>query len=475
MTFLSDTTGASEHPSSGSGFLAGSARDDVIAGLEEHRPEGSFDLSDYEAVIGAERMDEIKRLAEPLTGRTWVNVNSTSVGGGVAEMLRSAIPFARTLGLTARWCTIRGNDAFFQVTKKFHNLLQGADGPITLDDIFGAYLDTIEENARDAFIDADLTVLHDPQPAAMIMSAPILGKTLWRCHIDTSMPNKAVWRFLLPYINQHDGAIFTTREFVGPGLKVPVYEIMPCIDPLAPKNQHYTRTQALDILQPLFTADNVDPERPIFAAISRYDRHKNQETILKAFSRLVEERPRGPRPCLIFIGNTATDDPEGDAVLNELRRQAGGRADVRFWVNVEDNDRVVGALMRIARGFVHVSTREGFGLVVAEALWQGAPVIGSRVGGIQRQIIDQVTGHLVDPLDVEAIAARMAAVLDDGDAAAALGRQGQEHVRRNFLLPELVKRYLILMRHYSGLDADLPPFAYRGISNGVAARECVAV
>lgn len=473
MTFLDDTTEAFEHPSSGP--LGGNGRDDILAGLEEQRPEGAFDLSDYEAVIGGERMDEIKRLAEPLTGRTWVNVNSTSVGGGVAEMLRSAVPFAQALGLTARWCTIRGNDAFFQVTKKFHNLLQGADGPITLDEIFGAYLDTIEANARNAFIAADLTVLHDPQPAAMIMNAPILGKALWRCHIDTSIPNKAVWRFLLPYINQYDGAIFTTREFVGPGLKVPVYEIMPCIDPLAPKNRHYTRSEALDILQPLFTADNVDPERPIFAAISRYDRHKNQETILKAFSRLVEERPRGPRPYLLFIGNTATDDPEGDAVLNELRQQAGDSADVRFWVNVEDNDRVVGALMRIARGFVHVSTREGFGLVVAEALWQGAPVIGSRVGGIKRQIIDGVTGHLVEPLDADAIAARMEAVLDDGDAAAALGRQGREHVRRNFLLPELVKRYLVLMRYYLGLTADLPPFTYREAGNGAVGRICSSV
>ncbi|MCY4486881.1 MAG: glycosyltransferase [Deltaproteobacteria bacterium] len=470
MTFLDDTTETFEHPLSGP--LGGSARDDIVAGLEEQRPEGSFDLSDYEAVIGGERMDEIKRLAEPLTGRTWVNVNSASVGGGVAEMLRSAVPFAQALGLSARWCTIRGNDAFFQVTKKFHNLLQGADGPITLDEIFGAYLDTIEENARDAFIAADLTVLHDPQPAAMIMNAPILGKALWRCHIDTSIPNKAVWRFLLPYINQYDGAIFTTREFVGPGLKVPVYEIMPCIDPLAPKNRQYTRSEALDILQPLFTADDVDPERPIFAAISRCDRHKNQGTILKAFSRLVEERPRGPKPYLLFIGNTATDDPEGEAVLNELRQQAGDSADVRFWVNVEDNDRVVGALMRIARGFVHVSTREGFGLVVAEALWQGAPVIGSRVGGIQRQIIDGVTGHLVEPLDADAIAARMAAVLDDEDAAAALGREGREHVRRNFLLPELVKRYLILMRYYLGRTADVPPFTYREVGNGADTRAC---
>jgi trehalose synthase len=249
-------------------------------------------------------------------------------------------------------------------------------------------------------------------------------------------------------------------EFVGPGLKIPVYEIMPCIDPLAEKNRHYSRNEALDILQPLFKAHDVDPERPIFAAVSRYDRHKNQGTILKAFQRLGEEQRRDPRPYLIFIGNTASDDPEGGDVLDELRQQAGGHPDVRFCVNVEDNDRVVGALMSVARGFVHVSTREGFGLVVAEALWQGAPVIGSRVGGIKRQVIDGVTGYLVDPLDVDAIASRMASVLDDGDAAAALGREGREHVRRNFLLPELLKRYLILMRYYSRVSPDEPSFKH---------------
>ncbi len=465
MTFLNDATDALEFPPAPPEARNGNGRNETVAGLEEHRPEACFGLADYEAVIGRSRVDELRRLAEPLAGHGWVNVNSTAVGGGVAEMLRSAVPLARLLGVDARWCTIRGNREFFQVTKKFHNLLQGAGSPISLDEIFGAYLDTIDENACNTFIAADLTVIHDPQPAAMIMNAPILGNVIWRCHIDTSAPDRTVWRFLLPYINHCDGAVFTMPEFVGPGLKIPVYEIMPCIDPLAAKNRHYTRTEALDVLDPLFKAHDVDPERPIFAAISRYDRHKNQGTILKAFQRLVDARHWDPKPYLVFIGNTASDDPEGDEVLNELKQQADGDPDVRFWVNVEDNDRVVGALMRIARGFVHVSTREGFGLVVTEALWQGAPVIGSRAGGIKRQIIDGVTGYLVDPLDTDAIASHMAAVLDDPDAAEALGRQGREHVRRNFLLPELVKRYLILMRYHSRVSSELPSFRHDDLTH----------
>ncbi len=463
MTFLNETTGAPGFPAPPPPPEA--HRDETVAGLEEHRPEQAFGLADYEAVIGRAGLDELRRLAEPLTGHGWVNVNSTAVGGGVAEMLRSAVPLARLLGVDARWCTIRGNREFFQVTKKFHNLLQGAGPPISLEEIFGAYLDTIDENACNTFIASDLTVIHDPQPAAMIMNAPILGNVIWRCHIDTSAPDRTVWRFLLPYVNHCDGAVFTMHEFVGPGLKIPVYEIMPCIDPLAEKNRHHTRTEALDILQPLFQAHGVDPERPLLAAISRYDVHKNQGTILKAFQRLCEGRRRDPKPCLLFIGNTASDDPEGEGVLNDLKRQADGHPDVRFWVNVEDNDRVVGALMRIARGFVHVSTREGFGLVVTEALWHGTPVIGSRVGGIKRQIVDGVTGYLVEPLDVDAIASHMATVLDDGEAAAALGRQGREHVRRNFLLPELVKRYLTLMRYHSRINSDPPSFRYDDLAH----------
>ena len=175
MPFLNDTTDALEFPPPPPEVLNGNGRDETLTGLEEHRPEGPFGLSDYEAVIGRERVDELTRLAEPLTGRGWVNVNSTAVGGGVAEMLRSVVPLAQLLGVGARWCTIRGNREFFQVTKKFHNLLQGAGAPVSLDEIFGAYLDTIDENACETFIASDLTVIHDPQPAAMIMNAPIRG------------------------------------------------------------------------------------------------------------------------------------------------------------------------------------------------------------------------------------------------------------------------------------------------------------
>ncbi len=425
---------------------------------------GTLDIVEYEPYIGPARVQSIRCAAAPLEGRSWTNINSTCTGGGVAEILSSLVPLARGAGLDAEWLVIHGDDRFFQTTKKLHNLLQGVDQPIDLDEL-NAYLDTIDDNMRARDVRSDLVVIHDPQPAAAIATGALFGNVVWRCHLDTSAPNKMVWRFLLSYINQCAGAIFTDPDFVGPGIQIPTYCIRPCIDPLAEKNYQHTRETALDALGPLLNAHNVDPDRPILAAVSRYDIHKNQATILRAFAKLREERHAMPPPYLIFLGNTAADDPEGGAVLEELRVLANDDPDVRFWVNVPDNDRVVGALMHLARAFVHISTREGFGLVVSEALWQGTPVIGSAVGGIRQQVIDGDTGIVVHPLDVEATAGGIARLLEDSETARHLGAAGREHVRKNFLLPELLRHYLSLLAFYAGAGglpkSRMNPITYR--------------
>lgn len=432
--------------------------------LQAFTPERVYDPKEFTPYIGKKKVEELQRIAAPLEGAGWTNVNSTLVGGGVAEILRSAIPLALGLGLDARWHVIQGNEAFFQVTKKFHNMLQGMDLDISLEEIFDAYLGTIDKNAQNTFIASDLVVIHDPQPAAMVMNGFIFGNVLWRCHIDTSEPNRTVWRFLLPYINHCAGAIFTTPQFVGPGLQIPLYQITPSINPLTEKNHHFSHNEALDVLGPLFNEHDIDPERPIVAAISRYDIHKNQETVLRAFQAYREHSAPDPAPYLIFLGNTATDDPEGGAMLAHLQEVADGDPDVRFWVNVQDNDRVVGALNKIAAAFVHVSTREGFGLVVSEAMWQGTPVIGSRTGGIINQIKPGETGFLVDPLDVTAISRHLSTLLDDPNQAHQMGERAREHVRDNFLLPELVRRYLILIKYYTGRSVEPPQFRLNDLS-----------
>ncbi len=432
--------------------------------LEKYEPKHEVHIDDYEPFIGKEKVEELKTLAKPVEGRGWTNLNSTLIGGGVAEILSSAIPLARSVGIDASWHVIRGSDDFFKVTKKFHNLLQGVSQPISLEEIFGAYLDTINENAKNTFIASDLVVIHDPQPAALIMNGMIYGNMLWRCHIDTSSPDPIIWRFLLPYINHTGGAIFTMKDYVGPGLQVPIYEISPCIDPLATKNQEYTQVEAIDILDSLFNENNIDPDRPIIAAVSRYDIHKNQHTIIEAFKQLKRNHHFKKPPYLIFLGNTATDDPEGGEILSKLKDLADGDPDIHFWVNVLDNDRVVGALMRIAKVFVHVSTREGFGLVVAEAMWQGTPVIGSKVGGITRQVIDGKTGYLVNPEDKGTIAEYMRRAIERETETIHHGKLAKEHIRENFLLPELVKKYIILLQHYTGVNLETPPFRLNELS-----------
>ncbi|MFO7963185.1 MAG: glycosyltransferase [Desulfobacterales bacterium] len=435
-----------------------------VISLETFQPSRILQPEEFESYIGKEKVEQLKKTASLIEGKGWTNVNSTLSGGGVAEMLQSAVPLAMGLGIDAKWHVIRGNHNFFQVTKKFHNMLQGLDLPISLEEIFDAYLNTIDENARNTFIASDLIIIHDPQPAAMVMNGLIFGNILWRCHIDTSAPNEIVWRFLLPYINQCAGAVFTIPEFIGPGLLVPLYQIYPCINPIAEKNRQRSTQEALSVLSSLFHDDNIDPERPIIAAVSRYDIHKNQATIIEAFKAYKKDHHPDPAPYLIFLGNTASDDPEGEEMLEKLRNQAGEDPDIKFWVNVENNDQVVGSLVKVADFFIHISTREGFGLVVSEAMWQGTPVIGSNVGGIIKQVIVGQTGFLVDPMDVDAIVGKMHYFFENPEAGRKMGENGREHVRSHFLITELVHRYLQLIQFYSGMTFEVPPFRIDNLS-----------
>lgn len=437
-----------------------------MSSLDEFHPDVTISPDEYEPYIGHQRVEELKRLAAPLVGKSWANVNSTFTGGGVAEILQGVIPLARGLGVKARWFSIRGNIDFFKVTKKFHDMLQGVNGTISMEELFGTYLDTIKENAQGTIIDSDLVVIHDPQPVGLISAGVIFGNVIWRCHIDTSEPNRSIWRFLLPYINQCSGAIFTMPDFVGSGLQLPLYQIFPSIDPRAKKNHQTTEVEAQEILSPLFNESNIDPSRPILAAVSRYDIHKNQASIIKAFKKLKQEKKYKKPPYLIFLGNTAADDPSGGEMLKKLESLADEESDIKFWVNVQNNNAVVGALMSLAKGFIHVSTKEGFGLVVSEALWQGTPVLASNIGGIKRQVINGESGFLLHPKDIDTLADRMDYLLNNPSVATEMGAHGREHVRKSFLLPELMRKYLILMRYYTDIDRSLPDFRMNYLAYG---------
>jgi trehalose synthase len=411
------------------------------------------DIEKYMLIIGAKEIEETKRLSGLLQNKTWCHVNSTFEGGGVAEMLKSVVPIARGLGINCKWYCIEGNENFYSITKRFHNIIQGLEQHFTIEDLLETYVETNKKNFENKRIISDMTIVHDPQPCASIVHGNYEGKMIWRCHIDTSEANEMIWNFLLPYINNYDGSIFSQQDFVKQGIKKPVYQIPPAIDPLTDKNRQRSEKEAYDTLSTFWSKYNIDPDRPIILSVSRYDVHKNQEKIIKAFKKLKKDKSiRDLKPILILVGNSASDDPEGMEMYRKIKETADNDPDIYTLLNIENNDEYVGALMKVAKIFIHIATKEGFGLVVTEALWQGTPVIASNVGGIKLQIINGKTGYLVNPHNLNNIVIFMKYLLTNPDEREKLGYNAIEYVRENFLITTLIKKYFILMRFLLGID-----------------------
>jgi len=413
----------------------------------------SVDIEKYLSIIGAKEVEAIKRLSDLLQGKSRCHVNSTFAGGGVAEMLKSVVPIAKGLGINSKWYSIEGNESFYSITKRFHNIIQGLKQQFSVEDLLETYLETNKKNFDGLQIKSDMTIVHDPQPCASVIHGNYEGKLIWRCHIDTSEANEMIWNFLLPYINNYDGCIFSMREFVKQGIKKPVYQITPAIDPLTVKNHQRSDKEAYEVLSPFWAKYNIDPDRPIILAVSRYDVHKNQGNIIKAFTKLKKDKSIiNLKPLLILIGNSVDDDPEGMEMYRKIQEASNDDPDIYTLLNIENNDEYIGALMKVAKIYIHVSTKEGFGLVVTEALWQGTPVIGSNVGGISLQVINGKTGYLVDPHNISNISIFMKHLLTNPQERERLGYNAIELVRENFLITTLIKKYLILMRFLLGIE-----------------------
>lgn len=421
--------------------------------MKRNKALGKIEVDAYSDIIGQQKVEYLKHVADLLQDKTWAHVNSTFEGGGVAEMLNSVVPIARDLGIDTNWYCIEGDNSFYSITKRFHNVIQGVEQKFSLEDLFDTYVKTNKKNFENFNINEDFTVVHDPQPCASVIHGNYEGKMVWRCHIDTSEANEMIWNFLLPYINNYDGAIFSMKEFVKPGIKKPVYQISPAIDPLTKKNRQRSTKESFDTLDGLFKENDIDPQRPIVLAVSRYDIHKNQKTIIQAFKQLKKDASiKKLKPQLIIVGNSADDDPEGMEMYQTILKEIDGDKDIYPLLNISDNDENIGALMKLAKVFIHVSTKEGFGLVVTEALWQGTPVIGSNIGGIVLQVQPDKTGYLVNPFDTEHIATQVKKMLLDEELRNKIGIQAIEHVRNNFLITGLVEKYLKLMRFQLGID-----------------------
>jgi trehalose synthase len=402
---------------------------------------GIANIDKYRLIEARGIIDEVASLSEELKGIRLCHINSTPFGGGVAELLVSYIPLLHSLGIKADWQIIRGNRRFFTITKALHNALQGA----TFEDINKEktqkeYQSQNASNARELDLNYDVFIVNDPQPAALRHYLPANNaKWIWRCHVDSSEPDKAVWDFLRPYIEEHDAAVFTTKKFIPQNLNITKIATMaPAICPLSSKNMFIKRYVCRELLENL----GFDTDRLIVTQVSRFDRWKDPFGTIAAY-RLAKKEIPGLQ--LAMIGSFAPDDPESWDMHAAINTEAIKDDDFFVFSNLTGvGNMEVNAFQRASDLIVQKSIREGFGLVVAEALWKETPMVAGNAGGIPLQMTGELSNYLVD--SVEECAEKIVYLLKNPAVAQRLGKQGKEIVRQNFLMPRLVRDELSLVK-----------------------------
>jgi len=389
-------------------------------------------IREYVPIVGESTIEELSLLAGRLKGRAVQNINSTAVGGGVAEILVRMIPLLRDLGVNVSWDVIKGNERFFQITKKMHNALHGVEVAFEKDD-WDFFVEVNRTNAKDILSDAEIKIIHDPQPIALVEERDRRGqKWVWRCHIDFTHPREEVWEFLKKYIESYDGVIFSAPAF---SRLLPVRQVLisPSIDPLSDKNKELPEDQ----ISAQCARFGIDRRRPIITQISRFDYLKDPVGVIRAY-RIAKEHV----DCqLVLAGGGATDDPEGMKVLEEVRREAENDPDVFVLFLPPGSDLEINALQRASDVILQKSLKEGFGLTVSEALWKGKPTIASAVGGIPLQIAHKYSGILTH--SIEGTAYWIKQLLNEPEYAKKLGANGREHIKTNFLITRHIRDYLL--------------------------------
>src|SRR5215207_11321591 len=409
---------------------------------------GHKSLADYSSIIRRELYDEVVELGERLKGARVLHVSATSFGGGVAEILYTLVPLMRDAGLETEWDVMFGSEPFFNVTKSFHNALQGADYDLSVEDraIYEEYNRISAEALQKAGEEWDIMFVHDPQPALLKHFSGGLSpetKWIWRCHIDTSTPNRHVLDYLLPHITSYDAQIFTMEEYMPPDVHLPGLTLIPpAIDPLSPKNMALSADDARYIVSQF----GVDAQRPFMVQVSRFDPWKDPLGVIDAY-RLVKEEV--PEVQLVLIGSMAHDDPEGWDYWYKTVNYADGDRDIFLFSNLTNVGAIeVNAFQSVADVVIQKSIREGFGLVVTEALWKARPLVASRAGGIPMQVVDG-GGLLVE--DIPGAALACTKILKDQAFARQMGRRGKEHVRKDYLTPRLLRDDLELFAKLLGV------------------------
>lgn len=399
---------------------------------------GKRSIKSYEKIVGKETIEELHDLAKNLKGLKLIQISATTYGGGVSEMLRSLVPLERDLGIDAEWRVITGDNRFFRVTKQFHNALQGEEYKLTAEDkeIYLSY------NLRNAHLideDYDVFIIHDPQPAAIRhFKKNHNSKWVWRCHIDTSEPNEEVWNFLKPFIESYDKTIFTMDEFAPSNLKDHRKVIIaPAIDPLSPKNIYLPNKLAKNILSWI----GIPQDSHLIVQVSRFDPWKDPLGVINVY-RLVKKEV--PNIRLALIGSMALDDPQGWDMYSQIMKEDAKDPNLFVFTNLTGVSNIeVNAFQRIADVVIQKSIREGFGLVISEALYKKTPVVAGRAGGIPLQIDEG--GFLVN--SIEECAERITYLIKNPEIAEQMGAAGSNHIKENFLLPRLIKDELLLLNN----------------------------
>jgi len=394
-------------------------------------------LEDFRHIVPDETLAEIYAKARHLYGKHIVHLNATYQGGGVAEILYSLVLLMNDVGIDAGWRILHGSQEFFEITKSFHNALQGAKLNLTTRKK-RTYLQINDNFSRFSHLDHDCVIIHDPQPLSIITSYRKSQPWIWRCHIDLTNPHKELWDFLKGYLLKYDQIVVSSEKYLKDDLPVDQRLMLPAINPLSQKNKDINEKTIIEYI----TKAGIPTDKPVITQVSRLDPWKDPEGVIDVF-KLVKEKVN----CrLVFCYNVASDDPEGMRMYNKVQRKANKflkRGDILFVVG--NNETLVNSIQRFSSVIIQKSVKEGFCLAVTEALWKGTPVVASDVGGIPSQIEDGENGFLLAPQDTEGFADRVIHLLKNPDDGKAIGQKAKETVRQKFLITRLLSDYLYML------------------------------
>ena len=394
-------------------------------------------LEDFRHIVPDTTLAEIYARAKGLYGKHIVHINATYQGGGVAEILYSLVQLMNDVGINAGWRILHGSQEFFEITKSFHNALQGAKLNLS-EKKKRTYLQVNDNFSKFTHLHHDCVIVHDPQPLSLIRAYRKRQPWIWRCHIDLTRPHDELWDFLKGFLLKYDQVVMSSEKYFKEDLPVDQRLMFPAINPLIEKNRDISEKTVLEHIKKV----GIPTDKPVITQVSRLDPWKDPEGVIDVF-KLVKEKV----DCrLVFCYNVASDDPEGLQMYRKVQRKANkliNTKDIIFVVG--NNETLVNSIQRFSNVIIQKSIREGFCLCVTEALWKGTPVVASNIGGIPYQIDDGQSGFLVEPQDNDGFAERIVHILQNPDEARAVGEKAKEKVRKEFLITRLLSDYLYML------------------------------